>query len=325
MRSTAARVRRADQSDADLDAVASIVSAVIPDYRTDVEEMQREDAIYPGIVRFIAAADGLAVGAAIVGRIYMQPPAFDAYIGSIAVIPEARRRGVGGALLAEVVGAVRAAGKSALHLEITEDRPEGRAFLLHRGFREYARHKMARLELVGLEPPTEAPPAGVNITTLSERPDLIAGVHAVAVETFADIPGGDDPPVAGDLAEFRARDIDWPTIPWDAFMVALEETEGSVIGYASLVFPAGTRHFAYHDMTTVARAWRGRGVASVLKRATIGWAIRHGLDYLETGNDADNAPMRAINERLGFRPRPDIVTMRAAIADIPADDGMMVG
>jgi len=100
-------------------------------------------------------------------------------------------------------------------------------------------------------------------------------------------------------------------------MIAIDRSSGSVVGYANLVFPAGRTDYAYHDMTAVARAWRGRGIALALKRATIGWAIRHGLAYLETGNDPDNAPMRAVNARLGFRPRPDEVTMRGALVDIP--------
>ena len=72
-------------------------------------------------------------------------------------------------------------------------RPDGVDFLVHRGFREYERSKTVRLELAGLTAPAVDLPAGVSLTTLAERPDLIEGVHAVAVEAFADIPGGDDP------------------------------------------------------------------------------------------------------------------------------------
>jgi mycothiol synthase len=66
----------------------------------------------------------------------------------------------------------------------------------------------------------------------------------------------------------------------------------------------------------VARAWRGRGVASALKRATIGWAVEHGLEALETANDTDNDPMRAVNKRLGYRPMHDEIYLRG-----PVDDG----
>ena len=102
-------------------------------------------------------------------------------------------------------------------------------------------------------------------------------------------------------------------------MVAIDTATDTVAGYASLMLPpVGRRRYADHDMTAVARAWRGRGVAGALKRATIGWAIRSGLDYLETGNDDSNAPMRAVNQRLGFKPRPDVVSMRGLVSDIDA-------
>ena len=107
-----------------------------------------------------------------------------------------------------------------------DDRLESIAFLAHRGFRELERQKTVRLELAGRTPPTFAAPDGLVLTSLAERPDLVADVHAVALETFADIPGGDEPMAVGDLAEFRARDVDRPGIPPDAFMLAVEVALG---------------------------------------------------------------------------------------------------
>ena len=71
-------------------------------------------------------------------------------------------------------------------------------------------------------------------------------------------------------------------------------------------------------MTAVKRAWRGRGIATALKATTIAAAIEHGITALETGNDIDNAAMRAVNARLGYRALPDQVTMRG-----PLVHGMM--
>ena len=67
-------------------------------------------------------------------------------------------------------------------------------------------------------------------------------------------------------------------------------------------------------MTAVRPAWRRRGIATAIKRATIAWAIDHGLEALETGNDETNAPMRAVNARLGYRPLPDVVGYRGPLA-----------
>ncbi len=65
-------------------------------------------------------------------------------------------------------------------------------------------------------------------------------------------------------------------------------------------------------MTAVRRAYRGRGIAMALKRATIAWAVEHGLEALDTGNDEENAPMRAVNLALGYKPVPDWIGLQGA-------------
>lgn len=315
----AVTLRVATGDDADLGAIAGIVNAVSPDDPTSIEELRWADQTYPGGARILAESGGRSVGVATVGRIYVLPPEFDGLWATVDVLPEARRQGIGSALLAAVSERAGSAGKSALHVPASEARPEGIEFLGRRGFTEYERTKAVQLPLPGLAPLPVEPPAGVLLTSLAERPDLVAGVHAVACEAFADIPGGDEPMAAGDLAEFRARDVDRPSIPQGGFIVATEASTGQVIGYASLILgPDSGRRMAWHDMTAVLRAWRGRGLAAALKRATIRWAIDNGLDALETGNDTDNAAMRAVNARLGYQPLPDLLTMRG-----PLFDGMM--
>lgn len=314
-RPAAAATIREIRSDTDLATFVRLVNEITPDDPTSLEDIRWSDATYPGARRFLAESDGRPVGAATVGRIFVYPPDFPDAWASIVVAPTARRRGIGEALLVAASDGARAAGKTGLHLRASEGRPEGIAFLAHRGFSEIERARMVELRLAGLEPQTVEPPAGIALTTLAERPGLVEGVHAVAVETFEDIPGGDAPMAAGDLAEFRARDVDRPGIPPEAFMIALDTGSDEVVGYASLMYVPGSDAIAWHDMTAVRRDWRGRGLATALKRGTIAWAQRAGLTALVTGNDEDNAPMRAVNARLGYQPLPDEVFMRGPLFD----------
>jgi GNAT superfamily N-acetyltransferase len=307
-------IRPADATDADLAAIATVANEVSPEDPTSVEAMRWADATYPGGARWVADLDGRVVGVGTVGRIYMYAPDFDAYWGTIHVLPEVRRRGIGSALLDRNAEHARHAGKTHLHVPASEARPDGIDFLEHRGFTEYDRSKTVRLDLRGMAPPEVVAPAGIDITSLAVRPDLIAAVHAVAVAAFPDIPGGDRPMDPGDLAEFRARDVDRPDIPPAGFMVALDRTDGSVVGYAALSMVPGSTTAAWHDMTAVRREQRGRGIARALKLATIGWAIQAGLETLDTGNDVENAPVRALNQRLGYLPLPDEITLRGPIA-----------
>jgi len=300
-------------SAADLAALVDLIAAVTPDDPTSVEEIRWSDATYPGTARFLAERAGGAVGATTVGRIFVYPPEHPELFAQIVVRPEARQVGVGAVLLQVVSARAQEAGKTGLQFRAWEHRPEGIAFLVNRGFAELERARMVRLDLARLAPATVSMPAGIGLTDLETRPDLVAGIHAVALEAFDDIPGGDDPMAPGDLAEFRARDVDRPGIPPGAFKVALDESTDEVVGYASLLMVPGSTTVAWHDMTAVRRAWRSRGIATALKMATIAWAVEHGLAALETGNDEENAGMRAVNARLGYAPLPDELTMRGPL------------
>lgn len=307
--------RRIDPGDGSaLAAYVAIVNAVTPDSPTSLEDIHWADRTYPAGARFLALLDGRPVGTATTGRIYVYEASFERYWLSIEVLAEARRRGIGSALWAAVSVVAREAGKTGFETHVSEARPDALAFLEHRGFEVIERAKMVRLELAGLEPPVVTPPPGVVITSLAARPDLATGVHEVALEAYADIPSADVPLAAGPLEEFLARDVHRGGIPADGLPIALDEATGEVMGWASLMFQPGSITIAWHDMTAVRRAFRGRGVATALKRATIAWAIANGLEALETGNDEENAPMRAVNARLGYRPLPDDLGLRGPLA-----------
>jgi mycothiol synthase len=305
-------IRRA--TPADYATIEAIVNEVTPEFPTSVHTMAWQDATYPEGARFLAELDGRPVGVGTTGRIYMFQPDFDGYWGELHVLPESRRRGIGSALYGAISQVAREAGKTHLHLPASTARPDAIAFLEHRGFVVYDRWKVLGLNLVGQEPPDVQPPAGVEITSLEGRPDLVEGVHRVAAEAFADIPTGGERIDPGSLEEFRKRDVDRDEIPPAGFAIALEESTGEVIGYASVMFMPGSKTRGFHDMTAVLRAWRGRGVGRALKRATIAWAIRSGLESLETGNEDRNAAMRALNDSLGYTAQPDEMSFRGPLA-----------
>lgn len=310
-------IRPVGPADADLlDTYVRVYNAVDPREPTSVEDILWAERTYPGGVRLLASDAGVPTGAASAGRMYVHPPDYDRWWMTLRVLPGARRRGTGSALWTAVSTAARDAGKTGFETAVSEEEADGLAFLVHRGYTVIERSKSVRLALSGLAPPAVVPPAGVALTTYAARPDLAPGLHAVALEAYADIPSADEPVAAGPLEEFLARDVDRPGVPADGLYVALDQATGAVIGWASLLFLPGSTTLAWHDMTAVSRAWRGRGVATALKRATIAWAIEHGLEALETGNDEDNLPMRAVNARLGYTPMPDLLTLRGPLSSI---------
>jgi GNAT superfamily N-acetyltransferase len=59
---------------------------------------------------------------------------------------------------------------------------------------------------------------------------------------------------------------------------------------------------AHNMFTGTLRAYRGRGLGLAVKLASIHWAAAHGATMMATHNDETNAPMLAINRRLGYAP-----------------------
>jgi len=306
------RIRPAE-TDADLTTLARIVNTVTPDEPTSLTEIRWQQATYPGGRWFLGDLDGETVGAASVGRIFIYPPEYDALWASVHVLSDHRRHGVGSALLAAVSEVARERGKEHLEAAVMEHRTDALAFLEHRGFTEAERSKMVRLPLADLTLPDLPLADGLDLVTLADRPDLLPSIHAVALETFPDIPSSDEPMRAGDFDEFRARDIDRVGAPHDACFIAVDRATGEAVGYANLLMAPGRTDLAWHDMTAVRRAWRGKGIATALKVATIRWAIDHGLTALDTGNDVANGPMRTVNARLGYQPLPDEVVLRGPL------------
>ena len=91
---------------------------------------------------------------------------------------------------------------------------------------------------------------------------------------------------------------------------------GEVAGYAKLSLSSADAKTAFHDMTGVRRAFRGRGIAGALKRAEIAWAKEAGYESLETNNDLRNKPIRRLNKRHGYKAQPGVVVLHDSLAGI---------
>ena len=55
-------------------------------------------------------------------------------------------------------------------------------------------------------------------------------------------------------------------------------------------------------MTGTLRDYRGRGLALLVKRATLVNAAGCGVELVTTENDETNGPMLRVNEKLGYQP-----------------------
>jgi GNAT superfamily N-acetyltransferase len=258
---------------------------------------------------FLATEDGRDVGAAIGIGGWHSPDGVAR--GEVRVVPDARGRGVGSALLAELSGWARRLGYSELMGPVKEVDRDSLGWVERRGFTEVGRNSRLVLDLTAIAAPVVHAPPGVEIATWAERPGAERGMYEVAREAYPDVPGEEDAEVQT-FGEWLAMDMQGAGDRPEATFVALAGDE--VVAYAKLSLSLARPAVAMHDMTGVKRAWRGRGIAGALKAAEIAWAVESGYERLETDNEERNEPIRRLNERYGYVVEPGSVTVRGPLA-----------
>jgi RimJ/RimL family protein N-acetyltransferase len=169
--------------------------------------------------------------------------------------------------------------------------PAGVAFAGERGFRE------ARAEQYSTVDPrtvTERPAA--ELRPASEVDPRV--LHRVDEGSMASMPT---------LVPYEPTPFD----QWEAFMLGrpLYQANGSFVAYAdgepaalSFLTADLTRGVGTNMYTGTLPEFRGRGLALAAKLGVLHWAAEHGITRVSTQNDETNAPMLAINRRLGYAP-----------------------
>jgi GNAT superfamily N-acetyltransferase len=258
---------------------------------------------------FLGELDGAAVAGGFALAGWHTPP--QRGIALAFVHPDARGAGAGSAMLRAVEAWGRGRSLTELDGDVAEDDEESIAWAGRRGYVEAGRNSRLVLDLTAIEAPATDPPAGIEIVSWAGRPELAAGLYAVAREAVPDIPGEEEDDI-GTLEEWLARDMGGGGDDPRAVFVALAGDE--VAGFAKLSLPQEQSERAYHDLTGVLRSHRGRGIAAALKRTQIAWAKNHGYTSLQTSNEVRNDPIRRLNERHGYVVEPGSVLLRGPIA-----------
>jgi len=283
-------------TDDEYEAWRAVRLAVEPGTRThSLEELRAHDSL--DRLLLIAVEDGDAVGSGLADRSDTVGAGFVAP----RVLPEHRRRGVGSALLRAL--AEHCSGLDVATMSASVDDEGSLAFAEHFGFVEVDR-EVEQVRAVGDEPAPAAPPAGIEVIESSQRPDL----WAACFETFGK-------EALTDFALYSPLDISaeaWNT-DWAGDPMWLARCDGQVVGCAGLNRDADRPKRAENALTAVSRAWRGRGVASHLKRRTLHWAALNGLEEIYTWTQAGNSSMLRLNAHLGYVTTRNSITVSRAL------------
>jgi GNAT superfamily N-acetyltransferase len=271
-------------TDDDYEAWRRVRMEVVPGERTDTVAELRVEASADRMM-VLASLDGLVVGSGMagvsgVGGGFVAPRVRPAY----------RRRGVGSAVLGHLAAHLTSRGFERVRAMV--DDPGSLVFAERAGFVEVDRQVEQVLAIADEVPPPSAPPVGVRVIDLAEQPQLWpASYDTFAREVLADF-ALDDP--------LQVSAEQWASSEWAGDPMFLALHDGKVIGCAGLHLDTDRPERAENALTAVSREWRGRGVASYLKRLTLRWAAEHEVTEVYTWTQARNESMLRLNEHLGY-------------------------
>ncbi len=223
------------------------------------------------------------------------------------VQPDFQRLGIGSKLLAKAMQELKPFKPTLLQCGVREDRVYSLKFLEHHGFVEEWR----RVDLIlKLEDFDAAPFQGLieklefhgfEFKTIDQLhdPECDQKLCDLGNAVSNDVPLG-MPNTDLSLAQFQKSILKASWAREAAFCIAI--FDGRYVGINNLGIDSNGNAFV--DVTGVLPEFRGRGLAQALKLKGIEWAISQGIKEMATSNDLVNAPMLAVNEKMGFVRQP---------------------
>lgn len=231
----------------------------------------------------------------------------------IDVLPAHRRKGIARQLLREIVAGAGPADDIVISFFTNDRVPAAAAFLDRIGAKRALTMHSNQLDLSQLDRAMVREWAGIRTKGYrlewvdGDIPESLLANVIVAYDTMNSAPRGDSAmqdwnTTAEQLREFdRTRNA---TGRERRLVLAIHEETGETAGYTELFYDPRIPHLIWQSGTAVIPSHRGQGIgkwikAAMLERATRDWPE---ATHVRTGNADVNAPMLAINTRLGFKP-----------------------
>lgn len=232
---------------------------------------------------------------------------------STLVAPEYRRQGLGTQLAEATLAFARDQGAARLDAEVRDNVPDGLRFAERYGFRKNRHIFESRLYLADFNEQrfagavSDAESAGIRFFSLADvgnTQEMQRRLYDLNARLVRDIPGHEEGFMPFEQFQKTVCSASWYRADGEIIAAAGDIWVGmGAVGY----FEAPNS--MYNMFTGVDPAWRGKGIALALKLLAIACARRYGADYISTNNDSENAPMLAVNGKLGYQPEPGFYRM----------------
>jgi mycothiol synthase len=246
----------------------------------------------------------------------------------VEVDPDHQHRGIG-RFLAEVISAeAQRRGPRRLWAWVRLDRPRDVAFADRQGFHELRRRWESWLELpapglAAIPDRTEAlRREGIELTTLAEDGPAQEDVRRRLLPLFNEAQA--DEPRVGSFApatyeRFVSFNLEGEGFLPEAFFLARKGDR--YVGVSSLELLPAEPGVLHQVFSGTLREYRGRGIATELKRRTVAYAEAHGFRAIRTSNHSLNRPMWAINAKLGYQRRVELAQLERSLAPPTDEEG----
>jgi len=300
--------RLATHGDYDHEAVVRIGRAIQPDDHISPADLRDRDENRhrAGRVsaRWVASVSGLIVGSGSFHQNpWLEPTTFYTHV---MVHPDHQGRGYGRSLTGRMEGSASERGAQRLLGQGDEREPRTLRFIENAGFREIDRWWRSTLDLTRFDPRSWDPilerlaATGIRIVSVAElretRRDWKRDLHRLYVDVERDAPTSLEI-LEVPFADFEARSLGRQLLA-DGFLLAMDGDD--LIGLTEPQPVDDDPTAISQDMTGVRADHRRRGIAVALKAASATWAKEHEYTSIRTFNAQSNAPMLAVNDRLGF-------------------------
>jgi len=296
--------------DADYTIKSELQGKIQPDYLISPDELRQRDRLLEDsrIFRLLLAAESQSSGSlAGFGSLYNSPWNFDPskYSIEIMVDPSQQGQGLGRRFFGILEEAARSRRAILLWASVRAEDPRSLRFFDKSGFVERHQSWASRLDLAEVSPPQGMMPSiprEVLIASLveegPERPEVRDRLYQLRNQSGKDAPSMGTPS-GYTFEQFLDATFRHPGFLPEATLVArVGDRYVSTTSLEGVKGEPDTLHVGY---TGTLRGFRGKGIATELKRLAIGYAKAHGYRYLTTDNDSLNVPIVKINQSLGFR------------------------
>ena len=239
----------------------------------------------------------------------------------VRVAPELRRRGIGTAVLREILPTCRTEGRDVIVAGEIRAGGEGEAWALSLGFARVEARVSQTLCVADTDPAVwrVPPPDGFRAMRWTGRaPDEVVAGVARALTAIQDAPTGESSFVWPEWTvervrahedEVRGRGSELHTV------VAVHEAGGTVAGLTQIEIRDGLRDIGLQQSTAVLPEFRGHGLGRFMKATLMRWltAERPRIAHVFTGTGADNAHMIRVNLRLGYVTAHTLVNLETGL------------